>query len=687
MASGGAAVNAGADFQQRIAAFLMVNMLSDISCVPAFGIGNGVEVREIRFESDDEIDDLVLITSNGRRFIQAKRALSLSDKVDSDFSSVLKQFVRQFCRDQSNDDEYILATSSRSSQKITKELRKLTYASRLNEEGADDNTLTVVENEVLTKTRSVCESHYLDAHGTTLTEEIFKRIFSKIHVAIIDVEEGQPLEHAAITLLSGKTNINARLVWDGLVAICLSLAKDRLSIDRGGLEKRIGHYLSDEEQPGEEQIEHVLRAQMAGSISAGREVLMVENPEDGPDYLIMELIRFEDDGARRLKFFKNRVELLNGMSFKVVKRTSTYAGMERFLESSTEKYEDAEIVILAANIDEDLESKPFVKAYAEQRERMLEESNHLLKCIHCGEAISENQSPLIEIDQDDLDPDVGLIHSGCCRPNDRILGVIQSDLFEEHKHLKNFDYNLWFERSCRGPSLFAALAKMQFGLSPIAWKPDYEQFTRGAWCVQMNLEDGSARYVHERGRVVRYSEEKASEVAELFNTRFADGLLADDPWCYTSQDEGFVTYSVAMEHLGAEVALIKCLSAERVRYTKAIGEAYSKVENFYAPVIYLVDDATGSPMLIGDAHFLITDPLTIGRYVENWRKSGYEVGSFSVAIVENDDSFDRLVRNALARDEQVVVNPIFRPDGTLARGAPIANFYELLGSMSEQNDP
>lgn len=682
MTSGGAAVNAGADFQQRIAAFLMVHMLSDISDVSALGIGNGVEIRELRFESDDEIDDLVLITSHDRRFVQAKRALSLSDNIDSDFSSVLKQFVRQFCMDCHDDDLYILATSSRSSQRITKELRKLTYASRLNEEGADQNPLTAVENEVLTKTRALCESHYQEVHGAALTADIFKQIFSRIHVAIIDIEEGQPLEHAAITLLSGKTNVSAKLVWDGLVAICLSLAKDRLSIDRSGIKKRMGHYFSEEARVGEKQIEHILKAQLAGSFSAGRDVLLLEYPEVGPDYLLVELIRFEDDGSRRLKFFENQVEFLNGMIFKVIRRTATYVGMERFLENSFEAFKDSEISILAANTDEDLESKPFVKAYAEQHERMLKEADHFLRCIHCGEAVSENLSPLVEIDQDDLDPNVGLVHSDCVRPNDRIFGIIQSELFEEHKYLRNFDYNLWFECSCRGPGLFVALDSMQLGLSPIAWKPDYEQFTRGAWCVQMNLADGSARYVHERGRVVRYSEEKADEVVELFNTKFPEGLLTGDPWCYTSQDEGFVTYSVAMEHLGLEMELIKCLSAERVRFTKAIGEAYSKVENFYAPVVYLIDDSTGEPMLIGGAHFLITAPLVIGRYVENWRKSGYEVGRFSVAIVEHDDAFDRLVRNAMARGEQVVVNPIFRSDGTLARGAPIANFYEVLDSKA-----
>lgn len=229
MTSGGAAGNAGADFQQRVAALLTVHMLSGIEDVPAFGIGSGVYVKELRFESDDEIDDLVVVTSKGRLFVQAKRALSLSDDNESEFSSVLKQFVHQYCHDSNNDDVYILATSSRSSRKITKDLKKLTHASRLNEDGSNQNPLTRAEEEVLQKTRTLCESHYQEVTGSALDVDTYRTILSKIIVAIVDIEEGQPLEAAAITLLSGKTKVSPQIVWEALVAMCLSLAGKKVT--------------------------------------------------------------------------------------------------------------------------------------------------------------------------------------------------------------------------------------------------------------------------------------------------------------------------------------------------------------------------------------------------------------------------------------------------------------------------
>ena len=159
---GGAATNSGIDFQQRIAALVLSHMLVDVNNYSALQLGDELNVNEVRFETNNNIDDLVLQTTSGRVLIQAKRSLSLSDSTNSEFSAVLKQFVAQYVDDNANTDTYLLATSSRSSQRITKELRKLTEAARLNETGSTDNPLTKAEEEVLGKTRGVIQAHYLD---------------------------------------------------------------------------------------------------------------------------------------------------------------------------------------------------------------------------------------------------------------------------------------------------------------------------------------------------------------------------------------------------------------------------------------------------------------------------------------------------------------------------------------------
>ena len=93
---GGAATNSGIDFQQRIAALVLSHMLVDVNNYSALQLGDELNVNEVRFETNNNIDDLVLQTTSGRVLIQAKRSLSLSDSTNSEFSAVLKQFVAQY---------------------------------------------------------------------------------------------------------------------------------------------------------------------------------------------------------------------------------------------------------------------------------------------------------------------------------------------------------------------------------------------------------------------------------------------------------------------------------------------------------------------------------------------------------------------------------------------------------------
>ena len=678
MAIGGAAVNAGADFQQRLAALLMAHMLCEVPSISFLGIREDLEINEVRFETNDSIDDLVIETSHGRVFVQAKRSLNLSNLIGSEYSSVLKQFVAQFATSNEQHDRYVIATTSKASQKITKELKKLTEAMRLNETGGDENPKTQVELEVISKTQTLIESHYKAFTGVELLKAEFEKIFSRIYVATVEIEEGSALEHAVIILLAAKSNVSPDLIWGALISFCLTLAKDRLSIDKEGLNDRMGCFFSEDNHVNQAtEVEEVLKMQFAGTISSGREVLLVENNYQGPDYLIMDLARFSDNGSKRLRFYEDKVELSDRNTFKVIHRTATYAGMERYLDKNIDKFKKENIALFSDTNEEDLDSKPFVRAYSERCERQARDSSNLLTCLHCGDPVSEHDCSFVEIDQADQNNRIGYVHSSCILPNDRVLGVIKSSLFERYKELKRFDYNLWYASASRGSALFNALSKLSVNVTPIAWKPDYERFARGKWCVKLNLEDGSARYAHDRGRVARYTREKAFEIAEYFSKQIDERRKAGDPWCYTSSDENFTSYSVAMEHMGGDVDIIKCATAEAVKYTKSIGEAYSKVDNFYAPLAHLLDEASGEAILLKNMHFLLTDPLVISRFIDNWRFAGFALRPFTVSIIVDDDHFDRFVRIAMTRKEAIVVDPIFNGSGSLVRGAPIVNFDEL----------
>lgn len=457
--SGGAATNSGIDFQQRIAALVMAHVISDVKDFSTLQLGDTLNVREMRFETNDCIDDLVIVSDQGRIYIQAKHFLSLSDKSGSEYSSVLKQFVAQYLVNSSDTDSYVIATSSRASQRITKELRKLTEAARLNELSNGDNPLTQAEKDVLEKTKSLLRAHYLEKTGTSMPDSEFGKIFKRIRVAQLDIEEGAPLEAAVLMLLSGKSSVSPELLWGSLITLCLSLAKDRLSIDKAALIQRVGRFIGPpSHKAASEAVSEYFSFQCKGAFSAGREVLLVKSYLPDADYLIIELYRFEDDGRKRVKFFDGKAELLNGETLDVIHRASTYIGIERFIDEHIEQFSEARITIIPINSESNPEDEPYVKAHAEYCAHLAESSESPLECLHCGDQVSEDSSPVIEIEEENQEHAIGIIHNRCIRPTDRVLGLITHDLFRENKLLKNFDYTQWFLNAPRGQGLFSAAA-------------------------------------------------------------------------------------------------------------------------------------------------------------------------------------------------------------------------------------
>lgn len=123
--AGGAATNAGIDFQQRISALFMTHMLMDLAFIDDLGMERNSKIQSLQFESDEAIDDLVVRTDLGTVYIQAKRSINCSQNEESEFSKVIKQFVEQYSRGTSENDKFVLATTSKSSSKITRDLKKL----------------------------------------------------------------------------------------------------------------------------------------------------------------------------------------------------------------------------------------------------------------------------------------------------------------------------------------------------------------------------------------------------------------------------------------------------------------------------------------------------------------------------------------------------------------------------------
>jgi hypothetical protein len=660
----------------------MVAMLTELANLSLFDLGTHL-ITELRFETNDGVDDLVIVTDDGPRiFVQAKRSLSLSSGPTSPFYSVIGQFVDQFVRDPHAQDIYLLATTPIASSRVLRDLHKLTEAARLNELGHSANPLTRVEQDVLTTTYSLLNSHFSLQTGRVMTDAERATVFRRIHVAALDLESGGSLERAVLTVLASRTTIAPTLVWNSLVALSLTLAKDRLTIDRHGLDLRAKKYFARTGAPQPIPTDNELLGLMLESdLPASREVVLVRYDEH---MLIMELERFAEGGTRQVRFADGQLQL--GRSrFEVILRAATMDGMERLISADINVLEDRAVVVIPINSNEDMNSSPWVQAHIDLCRQHMHLNSALLECLRCGRPVSENLAPVVEIDEEGQPHQVGLSHRRCLRPTYRVIGHIEGGLFETHPMLADFDYRTWLSARPTGQGLFSTNPEVG-RIKKIAWKPRRDHLSIGTWGVAHIIEDGSIRYATERGRVQRLTKSQAEEMVLIIERELRHHSATNDPLCFSGQSELFANYSqlVRTEH---DAQPLRIRSVEVRELDRATITAHSDVENFYAPLVALIDEETNTPFIINDTAFLITDPLTLANKVKNWEAAGIEIPMLATAILRSDDQFDAFVAGAMLDGHGVLIDPVLDLQAHLMAGYIVAHFDSLMAQAiaSENN--
>lgn len=160
--SGGAAAHAGIGYQDRVVAWMCVQILAEQEAPPLWGWPADSTLEFIRCETEQPVDDAMVGTSHrGFAFINAKHSVSASRSEDSDFASALSQFVRQFLASTNQSkgsrpwerpldtklDRFVLATSSESSAPVKDDLPVVLdrIRSLLSGQGLDDAAKTQPE--------------------------------------------------------------------------------------------------------------------------------------------------------------------------------------------------------------------------------------------------------------------------------------------------------------------------------------------------------------------------------------------------------------------------------------------------------------------------------------------------------------------------------------------------------------
>ncbi len=255
--AGGAALQGGAAYQNRVAAWLAVEMLAESEAAPLSPGGGSIEI--LRAETQESMDDLLVGTSlEGYTFLQAKRRISLSPKKDSELASVLDQVVRQIAGSGSGNggkrpwsrpldpakDRLVLVTSSDSSQEIRESLRNLLIrvTNLAPHQPLDDGAVNNHERRALRVAVSHVERSWQAAAGVPAIDEDVRLALSLFFVEILDVETDQVHEREAKRTLDEvvlEDRTQAGVAWSNTIVACTEMAQARSGLDRSSLQKKL----------------------------------------------------------------------------------------------------------------------------------------------------------------------------------------------------------------------------------------------------------------------------------------------------------------------------------------------------------------------------------------------------------------------------------------------------------------
>lgn len=200
--SGGAGTVLGVDYQARVVAWLSARALAGQAASTQMGWQPHSEIRSIRVETSDAVDDIHISTANdGSAFLQAKHAVQASSLEGSPLAKTLHQFVAQRLDDS---DRLVLITSSSSSSAITQDLRRVLNRIRLNNSSDPED---VCRTQAETRVYSIVIEHLRREWGTegdrAEEPDKIRRLLSRVHVAVVDVEQSEFAAIEADQLLRG----------------------------------------------------------------------------------------------------------------------------------------------------------------------------------------------------------------------------------------------------------------------------------------------------------------------------------------------------------------------------------------------------------------------------------------------------------------------------------------------------
>ncbi len=681
--------NAGINYQQRIGALFLATMLTE-SMLDTWLEGTDGTLQSIRFESNDNVDDIVLENNTGNfYYIQAKRTLSLSILTTSEFYKSISQFVREYLTNPEK-GKYFLAISSNSSAAITDRLRRLLNNIRRNHK-IDNLPLNKKDKTTLETFFTTISLAYKMHTNDDINKETLLILCERIYILVCDIEDGLSDERACKMLLASFNKLNFNALWNALIIDALDFATNRSIVTKNYIKDKYKNFSTSKKR------EKIFSPELIGEVQIGYDIILCHSPQlleiakecactntqsaNKDSLIILQLYRFDESGKKKLsKFYpNNKLIMPSGIEVEILYRCASLSRMEKHLKKNTSTTNS--IVLMLGNGNGQEDCFPGAQLHKKWIKDQLTKTTNLY-CVHCEEPIAGEDCYLLEIDNESESLKVGYSHIECCRPVDRVLGKLNGPIFDNYSYLKTFDYAFWAK--AKGQRLFQQLKNSGNNICTVLWNSDNQSIPTGRFCIKANLEHDEYTYITQRGYVVRDTKSAIETQTKSLNEMLND--FTDANIGFTSKSNTFGPYSSVSTILEVGEEFRKCISFECVRFSSTIRELYDVEGDYYTPLAYLTieDDIS----IINDSIFMLTNPLDLKIYLDNWKeKIGYDLGNnYCVVTLKNDDTFDNFMKRATNNSIRIIVDPWFGNEQDLVRGYILKSFHSEIQKIIENSN-
>lgn len=659
----GAAVSSGANFQARVAAYLIVAAICDLETP----VGPAGFVSSFSFETFEAVDDINLGTSaKSHVYIQAKASIALTLAAGGEMRKVFAQFEGQHAAGGDEQDRYLVVTSARAARTVTGDLRAALAAFRTSDARAFWRDQPKALQDVIMAARTTIQSIARSA-GRAGDADYADAVLRKSEVVVLDLESGGSLEEGVKVLLAARDYIAPAAVWGKIVADCVEHATARRTFSTDDASTTYRRYLRPASgSPPEETAEDLLRIDFSSfKPPVQYEVVLGRVAADGDSpngqVKMTELRRFAADGTERTIFQDEECVLPGGERLSLIKRAATMEGMARLLADSPDLIGDDELVIHPVDEEDAQDDALHLEIHRERLRDAWNRNPHPLRCLSCAKPIFTEQCSIIEAGILD-DPLVGLAHAECVRPADRVLGRIRSQIFAKHPELVHFDASAWARASENGQRAFRSADYIGRGQHVVlAWNDPGGDGPPGDWIVETSLTNGDRVIATQRNHVHRFGRAEADAFASRLDMAYNRARSDGDPFCYSDQTLAFGNRSQLLETIGARERITPVDRARARRYDARFAARFERAGLWYAPLVVFREADEGAWVTHRGEVLSVTDPLALARQMSNWQEAGIDLPPYETVSLLSDDGFDAFMRSIISAGFRLAVDPLFDP--------------------------